>query len=170
MIHHTHLRAHTHTHTHTRIRTRTRCRQGRHHMGPGLSRRDCAFIGASVHTKHTHHTHAHTRTHTLQARKAPHGPWTTTHRMCLFWCKRAHKTHTTHMHTHTHIHTCTHTHTAGRKGTTWALDYHAEDVPLSVLAGHAGVRKVPAFAMMRPHSALAPARESVHVFELQRVL
>jgi len=88
MIHHTHLRAHTHTHTHTRIRTRTRCRQGRHHMGPGLPRRGCAFIGASVHTKHTHHTHAHThtRTHTLQAGKAPHEPWTTTQRMCLYWC------------------------------------------------------------------------------------
>ena len=77
----------THTHTHTHVRTR--CRQGRHHMNPGLPRRGCAFIGASVHTKHTHHTHAHTHTYA---------------------------------------------HAAGREGTTWDLDYHAEIVPLLVQA------------------------------------
>uniref|UniRef100_A0A7S3VKA1 Uncharacterized protein n=1 Tax=Dunaliella tertiolecta TaxID=3047 RepID=A0A7S3VKA1_DUNTE len=41
---------------------------------------------------------------------------------------------------------------------TWALDYKAEDVPLSVLAGYPGVRKVPDFAAMQPHKPMGPTR------------
>eukprot|EP00983_Pelagomonas_calceolata_P117372 1160409-Pelagomonas_calceolata.AAC.6 len=46
---------------------------------------------------------------------------------------------------------------------TWALDYKAEDVPLSVLAGYPGVRKVPDFAAMQPHKPMGPTRALVLV-------
>lgn len=38
-------------------------------------------------------------------------------------------------------------------------DYRVEDVPLHVLAGHAGPRGVLRFDVMRPHDALLPDRE-----------